>query len=91
MVRLSLAVNVKQSDPRVQGIKWLRTKEESSEVAEVLAQSKGWQRKVEQALSGGKVVIIENLGEEIDATLDVLSRAIYKKGVLCICDLAAKR
>ena len=70
-------------DPQVQGIKWLRSKEEGSEGGLEVFQlnQKGWQRKIEQALSGGKVVIIENLGEEIDATLDpVLSRAIYKKG-----------
>jgi len=42
---------------------------------------KGWQRKVEQAILNGQVIIIENIGEDIDATMDpVLSRAIYKKG-----------
>merc|ERR1719353_2131699 len=36
---------------------------------------------LENAIVNGHCVIIENLGEEIDATLDpVLSRAIYKKG-----------
>jgi dynein heavy chain len=36
---------------------------------------------VPQALSNGETIIIENLGEEIDATLEpVLARAVYKKG-----------
>lgn len=35
---------------------------------------------MEKAITNGHVIIIENLGEDIDATLDpVLSRAIYKK------------
>ncbi|TYZ65632.1 hypothetical protein PybrP1_006817 [[Pythium] brassicae (nom. inval.)] len=40
-----------------------------------------WLRKMEAAIVNGHVVIIENIDEEIDATLDpVLSRAVYKKG-----------
>lgn len=42
---------------------------------------KKWLRNVEQAIVGGNTLIIENIGEEIDPTLDpVLARAIYKKG-----------
>jgi dynein heavy chain len=70
-------------DPQVQGIKWIRQKEEACENGLEVFQlnQKGWQRKIEQGLSAGKVIIIENIGEEIDATLDpVMSRAIYKKG-----------
>jgi hypothetical protein len=38
----------------------------------------GWQRKVEQAITNGQVIIIENLSEDIDATMDpVLSRYIF--------------
>ena len=68
-------------DPQVQGIKWLRTKEEPNGLQVFQLNQKGWQRKVEQAITNGQVIIIENLGEDIDATMDpVLSRAIYKKG-----------
>jgi dynein heavy chain len=68
-------------DPQVQGIKWLRTKEEANGLQVFQLNQKGWQRKVEQAITNGQVIIIENLGEDIDATMDpVLSRAIYKKG-----------
>jgi len=68
-------------DPQQQGIKWLRKKEEARGLQVFQLNQKGWQRKVEQALTNGQCIIIENLQEDIDATLDpVLSRAIYKKG-----------
>jgi dynein heavy chain len=68
-------------DPQVQGIKWLRTKEEANGLEVFQLNQKGWQRKVEQAIMNGRTIIIENLTEDIDATMDpVLSRAIYKKG-----------
>ena len=68
-------------DPQTQGIKWLRQKEEANGLQVFQLNQKGWQRKVEQAILNGQVIIIENLGEDIDATMDpVLSRAIYKKG-----------
>ena len=42
---------------------------------------RNWTRTVTNAISMGECVIIENVGEDIDATLDpILSRAIYKKG-----------
>ena len=38
-------------------------------------------RKVEQAVSNGQILMIESLGQEIDAVLDpLLSRAFVKKG-----------
>ena len=68
-------------DPQTQGIKWLRQKEEPNGLQVFQLNQKGWQRKVEQAITNGQVIIIENLSEDIDATMDpVLSRAIYKKG-----------
>eukprot|EP00981_Chlorochromonas_danica_P009567 scaffold2734_cov243-Ochromonas_danica.AAC.5 len=67
-------------DPQTQGIKWLRQKEEANGVEVFQLNQKGWQRKVEQAITNGRVIIIENLGEDIDATMDpVLSRAVYRK------------
>ena len=46
-----------------------------------LLTQKNWIRAMRGGISDGMCVIIENLGEDIDATLDpVLSRAIYKKG-----------
>ena len=68
-------------DPQTQGIKWLRQMEQANGLQVFQLNQKGWQRKVEQAITNGQVIIIENISEDIDATLDpVLSRAIYKKG-----------
>jgi len=67
-------------DPQVQGIKWLKKKEEGNLDIIQLTQ-KNWLKVIESAITNGRCVIIENLGSDIDATLDpVLSRAIYKKG-----------
>lgn len=67
-------------DPQAQGIKWLKQKEEGN-VDIVQLSQKNWIKVIENAIVNGRCVIIENLGSDIDATLDpVLSRAIYKKG-----------
>jgi len=67
-------------DPQVQGIKWLKKKEEGN-VDIIQMTQKNWLKTVEGAITNGRCIIIENLGSDIDATLDpVLSRAIYKKG-----------
>jgi dynein heavy chain len=68
-------------DPQTQAIKWLRNKEANNGLQVFQLNQKGWIRKVEQAVQNGNCVIIENLGSDIDATMDpVLSRAIIKKG-----------
>ncbi|CAE7532613.1 ODA4, partial [Symbiodinium microadriaticum] len=68
-------------DPQQQGIKWLRQKEEENGLQVFQLNQKGWQRKVEQAITNGHTIIVENIQVDIDATMDpVLSRAIYKKG-----------
>ena len=67
-------------DPQIQGIKWLKKKEEGN-VDIVQLTQKNWLKVIEGAIINGRCVIIENLGSDIDATLDpVLSRAVYKKG-----------
>lgn len=64
-----------------QGIKWLRKREEDNGLAVIQLSQKKWLRDVETAITNGQTLIIENIGEEIDPTLDpVLARAIYKKG-----------
>merc|ERR1711968_239779 len=79
-------------DPQLQAIKWLRKKCEpviDEETGEPIGRSltvlqlsaKRWLNSLEHAITNGGQVIIENLGEQIDATLDpVLARAFYKKG-----------
>ena len=76
-------------DPQTQGIKWLKKKEEGNVHIVQLSQSH-WMKTVQSAVANGSCVIIENIGSEIDATLDpVLSRAIYKKGRNLYIKLAA--
>merc|ERR1711871_538356 len=68
-------------DPQVQGIKWIRQKEEENGLEVFQLNQKNWIREVEAAMTNGNCIIVENLGQDIDATLDpVLSRAIYKRG-----------
>jgi len=68
-------------DPQMQAIKWLRTKEEENSLAVIQLTQKRWINTLEGAISNGFCVIIENLTEEVDATLDpVLSRSMYRKG-----------
>ena len=68
-------------DPQTQGIKWLRQKEAGNGLQVLQFTQKNWTKKMEKALSNGETVILENVGEELDATLEpVLARAIYKKG-----------
>jgi dynein heavy chain len=68
-------------DPQLQGIKWIRNREAANNLTVFQLSTKNWMRKLEGAITNGHTVIIENIQEEIDATLDpVLARAIYKKG-----------
>jgi dynein heavy chain len=42
---------------------------------------RGWLKRVEMAVSNGNILMIEAIGEEIDAILDpLLSRQFVKKG-----------
>lgn len=67
-------------DPQVQAIKWLKNKEDGNLDIIQLTQ-KNWLKVLTNAITNGRCVIIENIGNEIDASLDpILSRSIYKKG-----------
>jgi dynein heavy chain len=66
-------------DPQLQGLIWIKGK--VGEDLITMQTSGNWARHMETALTMGQTVLLENLGEELDATLDpILSRAIYKKG-----------
>jgi len=67
-------------DPQLQGIKWIKGKE-GSEMITIQLSHKNWQKKVEMAVSNGNCLMIESIGQEIDAMLDpLLSRQFVKKG-----------
>lgn len=71
-------------DPQLQGLKWLRNRlggQSSSSLLVLETTQKGWIKKVIHAIAEGYPVIIENLGESIDATLEpLLGRLVYRKG-----------
>ncbi|ETM55018.1 hypothetical protein L914_01719 [Phytophthora nicotianae] len=82
-------------DPQLQGIIWLRARDfrhkkaEDQDEYESVGQSlvilqpaqKNWTTTLKTAITSGQSVILENLGETIDASLEpVIMRQIYKKG-----------
>lgn len=77
-------------DPQLQGIKWLKAQQEARVAANnvegrklIVLQlgQKKWMNAIILAIQQGHTVIIENIGENIDAVLDpVLSRAVFWKG-----------
>lgn len=67
-------------DPQLQGQKWIKGHEGSDMITIQLSQ-KSWLKKVEMAVSNGNVLMIESIGQDIDAILDpLLSRQFVKKG-----------
>jgi len=67
-------------DPQLQGQKWIKGKE-GGEMVSIQLSQKAWLKKVEMAVSNGQVLMIESIGQEIDAILDpLLSKQFVKKG-----------
>jgi ABC-type dipeptide/oligopeptide/nickel transport system ATPase component len=67
-------------DPQLQGIKWLKNRE-GDNLQIVQIGQKRWLNTIVQAVQNGQTVVIENVGENIDATLDpILSRSVIKRG-----------
>lgn len=54
---------------------------ESADVCQMQLGEKQWSKRIAECISGGKVAIVENLGESIDAAMNpVLSRSVVRKG-----------
>ncbi len=70
-------------DPQLQGIKWVKNMEADPErdLQIVRLDQKDMLRKMERALENGKAIMIENLGETMEAVLNpVIQRASIKRG-----------
>ena len=70
-------------DPQLQGIHWIKNKESGSErnLQVVRLGQKDLVRKLESALENGHTILIENLGETLEAVLNpVIQRATIKRG-----------
>ncbi|XFF88688.1 hypothetical protein AB1E18_014907 [Capra hircus] len=67
-------------DAQLQGIKWIKNKY-SSELKAIRLGQKSYLDTIEQAISEGDTLLIENIGETIDPVLDpLLGRNTIKKG-----------
>jgi len=67
-------------DPQLQGIKWIKTKE-GEDLKVVKLGNKGYLDQIENAVSNGDCVLIENIGESLDPVLDpIIGRNTIKKG-----------
>ncbi|KAJ1439145.1 dynein heavy chain and region D6 of dynein motor-domain-containing protein [Ochromonadaceae sp. CCMP2298] len=74
-------------DPQLQGIRWLKRYEEircgknGRQVVILKQGEKLWMSKIVLAIQQGDTVILENIGENLDASLDsVLTKAVFRKG-----------
>ena len=67
-------------DPQLQGSNWLRQREADNGVVIVQLSQKGYLEKVQHAMTEGLPIMIENMGESIDAVLEpVVARAMITK------------
>ena len=67
-------------DPQLQGIKWIKTRYGDGLKVTRLG-AKGYLDIIEAAVAGGDVVLLENLGEDMDPVLDpLLGRNTIRKG-----------
>ncbi|KAA0166994.1 hypothetical protein FNF28_02917 [Cafeteria roenbergensis] len=68
-------------DPQLQGIKWVMKHEEENDLKVVRQGQKKMLATLEAAIASGAPVLIENMGERIEAVLNpVISRATTKRG-----------
>ncbi|KAL1403957.1 hypothetical protein pipiens_005505 [Culex pipiens pipiens] len=67
-------------DPQLQGIKWIKQKY-GSNLTVLRLTAKGYLDVIEKCVVNGSILLIENIGETVDAVLDpLLGRMLVKKG-----------
>ena len=67
-------------DPQLQGVKWIKTREGEALKVVRLGQ-KGYLDAIERAVAYGDCLLLENIGETVDAVLDpLIGRLTIKKG-----------
>ena len=68
-------------DPQTQGNKWIRNMEEQNQLKVIKLTQKNYMRVMESAIEYGLPVLLENIENEIDPSLDpILTKSYYKKG-----------
>lgn len=67
-------------DPQLQGIKWIKNR--YGDILKVIRLSmRNYLDIIERAISEGEIVLLENIGESVDAVLDpIMGRVLIKKG-----------
>ncbi|XP_058061407.1 LOW QUALITY PROTEIN: dynein beta chain, ciliary-like [Anopheles bellator] len=67
-------------DPQLQGIKWIKQKY-GEDLTILRLTGRGYLDTIERCVVHGKILLIENIGETVDAVLDpLLGRMLVKKG-----------
>ena len=74
-------------DPQLQGLRWLkeheriRTEKAGKRLLIMRPGEKQWMMKIINAIQDGDCVILENVSQDLDASLDpILSKSVYRKG-----------
>jgi dynein heavy chain len=68
-------------DPQLQGVKWIRTREEKNGLKVIQTGGKGWLQTLATCIEEGLPCLLESLGESIEPILEnVLGRITFKKG-----------
>merc|ERR1719181_2689462 len=79
------------TDPQLQGINWITERESQKNLRIVQLSTPKYLDQIERCIQEGEPIIIENMGESIDAVLEpVLARATIKKGRSLIIKLGDK-
>ena len=73
-------------DPQGQANKWIKNKEKQASLEVLKLNDSDYIRKLENSIQFGFPVLLENVGEELDATLEpLLTRSTFKQGgSICI-------
>lgn len=73
-------------DPQGQANKWIKNLEKSANLHIIRLEMADYMRTLENAIQFGQPVLLENVGEELDAALEpLLQKQIFKSGtVVCI-------